>query len=67
MRAAKGVETLLLVGDPKQLPATVVSQDAVRAGLQVSLFERFQVRASCRFTEQEIASFRVSHLLSPFS
>ena len=43
MALSQGVESLLLVGDPKQLPPTVISQAALRAGLQVSLFERFQV------------------------
>jgi hypothetical protein len=33
---SQGVEALLLVGDPRQLPATVVSQAAQAAGLQVS-------------------------------
>lgn len=32
---------LILVGDPMQLPATVMSQDAVERGFQESLFERF--------------------------
>lgn len=32
---------LILVGDPMQLPATVMSQDAVDRGFQESLFERF--------------------------
>ncbi|XP_077517748.1 uncharacterized protein LOC144128305 [Amblyomma americanum] len=32
---------LILVGDPMQLPATVLSQDAVDRGFQESLFERF--------------------------
>ncbi|KAH6935523.1 hypothetical protein HPB50_006593 [Hyalomma asiaticum] len=32
---------LILVGDPLQLPATVMSQDAADRGFQESLFERF--------------------------
>ncbi|KAL1431374.1 hypothetical protein MTO96_014226 [Rhipicephalus appendiculatus] len=32
---------LILVGDPMQLPATVMSQDAADRGFQESLFERF--------------------------
>ncbi|WP_342375949.1 IGHMBP2 family helicase [Myxococcus stipitatus] len=31
---------VILAGDPQQLPPTVLSQDAARAGLAVSLFER---------------------------
>lgn len=33
---------VVLVGDPEQLPATVRSQAAQRAGLPLSLFERLQ-------------------------
>ena len=33
---------LVLVGDPQQLPATVLSRAAERAGLGLSLFERLQ-------------------------
>ena len=33
---------LVLVGDPQQLPATVLSRAAERAGLGTSLFERLQ-------------------------
>ncbi len=32
----------VLVGDPQQLPATVLSRPAERAGLGLSLFERLQ-------------------------
>ncbi|KAK3269208.1 hypothetical protein CYMTET_22332, partial [Cymbomonas tetramitiformis] len=38
----KGIESLLLVGDPMQLPPTVISPEAEGAGLGVSLFERLQ-------------------------
>ena len=34
------VERLILVGDPAQLPPTVVSGEAERAGLRISLMER---------------------------
>jgi hypothetical protein len=37
---------LVLVGDPKQLPATVFSQRAVSQGYSRSLFERLQQRGS---------------------
>lgn len=37
-----GVNTLVLVGDPNQLPATVISQQAKRLGLDQSLFARVQ-------------------------
>ena len=39
-----GCRRLVLVGDPRQLPATVLSQKAEAAGLGVSLFERCDVR-----------------------
>ena len=47
-----GCRRLVLVGDPRQLPATVLSRAADRAGLGVSLFERLeraghQVTAGC--------------------
>lgn len=37
-----GCRQLVLVGDPRQLPPTVVSERAARAGLSVSLFERLE-------------------------
>lgn len=37
-----GVNTLVLVGDPAQLPATVISQRAKKLGLDQSLFSRAQ-------------------------
>nr|XP_031832015.1 probable helicase senataxin isoform X1 [Nomia melanderi] len=37
-----GVNTLVLVGDPNQLPATVISPQAKRFGLDQSIFSRVQ-------------------------
>jgi superfamily I DNA and/or RNA helicase len=37
------VESLLLVGDPQQLPATVKSREAVDLGLSISLFDRLSL------------------------
>ncbi|KAL2630305.1 hypothetical protein R1flu_014991 [Riccia fluitans] len=37
-----GAETIVLVGDPAQLPPTVISNDAIEAGLTRTLFERLQ-------------------------
>ncbi|CBN79685.1 Presumed helicase required for RNA polymerase II transcription termination and processing of RNAs [Ectocarpus siliculosus] len=37
-----GCKRLILVGDPRQLPATVISQRAARLNLEVSLFERLE-------------------------
>ncbi|KMQ91868.1 helicase senataxin [Lasius niger] len=37
-----GVKTLVLVGDPNQLPATILSQQAKKLGLDQSIFSRIQ-------------------------
>ncbi|XP_011333413.1 probable helicase senataxin isoform X2 [Ooceraea biroi] len=37
-----GVNTLVLVGDPNQLPATILSQQAKKLGLDQSVFSRVQ-------------------------
>lgn len=37
-----GVRTLVLVGDPNQLPATILSQQAKKLGLDQSIFSRVQ-------------------------
>jgi regulator of nonsense transcripts 1 len=37
-----GADSLVLVGDPAQLPPTVISQQATEMGLAVSLFEHLQ-------------------------
>ena len=63
-----GCRQCVLVGDPKQLPATIMSQEAVRKGYSRSLFARltecghpfvrlkYQVRTSVGF-----ASISLSH------
>ena len=38
----RGAESVIIAGDPKQLPPTVISQGAVNLGLQVTLFDRLQ-------------------------
>jgi len=38
--AAERANVLVLAGDPFQLPPTVLSQDAVKLGLNISMFER---------------------------
>ena len=38
----RGAESVVIAGDPKQLPPTVVSMEAVKMGLQVTLFDRLQ-------------------------
>ena len=42
-----GAHTCVLVGDPAQLPPTVISRAAVQLGLDVSLFERLQGCGLC--------------------
>ena len=37
-----GGQKLILVGDPRQLPATVKSKNAAALGLERSLFERLE-------------------------
>lgn len=43
----RGAESVVIAGDPKQLPPTVVSQGAVDLGLQVTLFDRLQAAGTC--------------------
>lgn len=38
----RGAESVVIAGDPKQLPPTVISPGAVDLGLQVTLFDRLQ-------------------------
>ncbi|KAL3136519.1 hypothetical protein ABBQ38_005768 [Trebouxia sp. C0009 RCD-2024] len=38
----RGAESVVMAGDPRQLPPTVVSRGAEEAGLQVTLFDRLQ-------------------------
>jgi ATP-dependent RNA/DNA helicase IGHMBP2 len=58
---------LVLAGDPKQLPPTVVSLDAKEAGLDVTLFERIETltgRARTRLLETQ---FRMREPIVAFS
>lgn len=38
----RGAESVIMAGDPRQLPPTVISRGAEEAGLQVTLFDRLQ-------------------------
>lgn len=38
----RGAESVVMAGDPQQLPPTVVSMAAAESGLQVTLFDRMQ-------------------------
>lgn len=46
LAVSHGCERLVLIGDHKQLPAVVLSKEAVRLGLHVSLFERLMKSGS---------------------
>jgi len=46
---SKSPPTVVLVGDPKQLPATVVSRKAERSGFGRSLLERLTDQAQASF------------------
>ena len=38
----RGAESVVMAGDPQQLPPTVISRGAEKAGLQVTVFDRLQ-------------------------
>ena len=38
----RGAESVVMAGDPQQLPPTVISMAAAEMGLQTTLFERLQ-------------------------
>lgn len=49
----RGAACAVLAGDHKQLPPTVVSQQAVQQGLDVPLFERLQSSGRCFIQQQK--------------
>ena len=60
----KGAERLILVGDHAQLPPTVISQQAEREGLAISLFERC---ASLGFEPELLdTQYRMHPIISEF-
>ncbi len=60
----KGAERLILVGDHAQLPPTVISQEAEREGLGISLFERC---ASLGFEPELLdTQYRMHPIISEF-
>lgn len=54
-----GCRHLILIGDPRQLPATVLSRNAQRAGLGRSLFERLEA------LEHEVVMLTVQYRMHP--
>jgi senataxin len=62
---AAACRRLILVGDPLQLPATVLSPSAAKAGLEVSLFERLAGAGVRPLLLQR--QYRMSAVISRFS
>jgi hypothetical protein len=58
---------LVLAGDPKQLPPTVVSMDAKEAGLDVTLFERIEELTGHDRTRMLDVQFRMREPIVAFS
>lgn len=58
---------LVLAGDPKQLPPTVVSMDAKEAGLDVTLFERIEALTGRDRTRMLETQFRMREPIVAFS
>ncbi|MEA3137384.1 MAG: hypothetical protein QOC71_1665, partial [Thermoplasmata archaeon] len=58
---------LVLAGDPKQLPPTVVSMDAKEAGLDVTLFERIEELSGKGRTRMLETQFRMREPIVAFS
>lgn len=58
---------LVLAGDPKQLPPTVVSMDAKEAGLDVTLFERIESLTGHGRTRMLETQFRMRTEIAAFS
>ncbi|XP_043497222.1 helicase sen1 [Polistes fuscatus] len=62
-----GVNKLILVGDPNQLPATIISQEAKKYGLDQSLFFRIQ-NAFQKMKDNPIimlnTQYRMAHAIS---
>jgi ATP-dependent RNA/DNA helicase IGHMBP2 len=58
---------LVLAGDPKQLPPTVVSMDAKEAGLDVTLFERIEELTGRERTRMLETQFRMREPIVAFS
>ncbi|XP_024527418.1 regulator of nonsense transcripts 1-like [Selaginella moellendorffii] len=60
-----GADCFVLVGDPAQLPPTVVSKEAVECGLEVSLFEHLQ---ACGLSPMLLdTQYRMHPVLARFS
>ncbi len=58
---------LVLAGDPKQLPPTVVAMDAKEAGLDITLFERIEELTGKARTQMLETQFRMREPIVAFS
>ncbi|XP_032666246.1 helicase SEN1 [Odontomachus brunneus] len=62
-----GVNTLVLVGDPNQLPATILSQRAKKLGLDQSVFSRVQLAFASETNSPVMVlntQYRMAHSIS---
>ena len=50
MLQSRGAECVIMAGDPQQLPPTVTSDEGMKAGLDITLFERLAVGFYSRAT-----------------
>ena len=60
-------DRLVLAGDHCQLPPTVVSPEAVRAGFDVSLLERLMTRDGARISRRLDVQYRMHQAIMEFS
>ena len=60
-------ERVVLAGDDRQLPPTVISEEAVRAGFGVSLFERLNALAGDDWTRMLAVQYRIHEGIMGFS
>jgi len=59
-------KSLVMAGDPRQLPPTVLSKEAQDAGLGVSLFERFQSNLSDEHNVMLTTQYRMNETIMSF-
>lgn len=49
----RGAESVVMAGDPKQLPPTVISDVAMKCNMDTTLFERLMVSASSSLNDSQ--------------
>ena len=60
----RGADCILLVGDEQQLPPTILSKEALKMELDVTLFQRLKTRGARYLLIDYITSFVIDLLLS---